>query len=103
MYQDSLALLPTPPNVISSTHNSLYGPCLFYARKGMLQRFNFAVFSKGDLAELRGFLLKERAKRNPVAAGPAYEKSLRSRRLAGRGIQRGRDGEKSKSAAEALF
>ncbi len=28
-------------------HNSLYEPRHFYARKRMLQRFSFAVFSKG--------------------------------------------------------
>jgi hypothetical protein len=30
-------------------HNCHYEPCPFYARKGMLQRFNFAVFSRGDI------------------------------------------------------
>jgi hypothetical protein len=28
-------------------HNCFYEPCLFYARKTMLHRFNFAIFSGG--------------------------------------------------------
>jgi hypothetical protein len=34
-----------------STHNCFYEPCTFHARKGMLQRFNFANFWKGSYQE----------------------------------------------------
>ena len=34
-------------------HNPYYGPCPFHARKGMLQRFIFALFSKGPPATNR--------------------------------------------------
>ncbi len=36
-----------------SRHNWHYGPCPFHARKGMLHRFIFAVFSKGPAATNR--------------------------------------------------
>jgi hypothetical protein len=36
-----------------SSHNWLYEPCPFHARKGMLQRFIFAVFSNGPPATNR--------------------------------------------------
>jgi hypothetical protein len=40
--------LPLKPCASSGrAHNPYYEPCRFYARKGMLQRFNFANFSKG--------------------------------------------------------
>jgi hypothetical protein len=40
--------------VVTDPIIAIMSPAPFYARKGMLHRFIFAVFSKGDLAEVRG-------------------------------------------------
>jgi hypothetical protein len=66
----------------------IMSPALLTPEKECYTVLILQIFREGFSRGEKGFRLKERAKRNPVAAGPAYEKSLRSRRLAERGIQR---------------
>ena len=70
----------------------------------MLHPFYFRSFFERDLAEVRGVSVEGTSQAESSGGRPGLrEVDCAQGALAGLGILRGRDGEKSKSAAEALF